>query len=296
MKRRNEGARFGDNVEVAGVPMHPLRDLYHLLLRATWPGVILFIFVVFLGINSVFALAYWKAGGIAGAQEGSLLDAFFFSVQTFGTIGYGAMHPTTRLANALVSAESFFGLLATALCTGLVFSRFSQPRSEVVFADNVTISIFDGSPTLTCRIGNDRKDVIVNAEVSIEAVKTTTTKEGHLMYRSFPLKLVRGRASTLSRTWTALHVIDESSPLWNMTPELAKKNELEIYVSVTGIDETTMQTVHGRTRYLDTEVLWGARMADLLSEDASGKLKLDLTRFDDVESTPATETFPFSHL
>jgi inward rectifier potassium channel len=293
MRRQNEGAQAGDLIDVVGVPKHPFRDLYHRLLRASWPQVIVFIALIFVAVNTLFATLYFEIGGISATGRASWSDAFFFSVQTFGTIGYGVLNPQTFWANVAVSVESIVSLLATALSTGLVFQRFSQPDSQVVFANRVCIAPFEGVATLMLRIGNDRTDVIVNADVQVDAVKTTLTREGQTIYRTYPLTLMRARASTLSRTWMAMHVIQEGSPLFNMTPEDAKKLELELYVSVTGMDETTHQMVHGRTRYLDAEIAWGARPADLLTELPNGRLQLNVAKFDEVVPTQATPEFPF---
>lgn len=179
---------------VVGAQAHPLRDAYHLLLRMRWPGVLAIIAGSFLFLNLLFALAYRAVGGIQGARSGSLADAFYFSVQTMGTIGYGAMVPATPAAHALVVAESVVGLILTALATGIVFSRFSQPSDTLVFSKHATISPMDGVPTLAFRIGNDRGNGVVEATVRVVAVRTERTVEGVLFYRMYDLTLTRERS------------------------------------------------------------------------------------------------------
>lgn len=281
-----------DDFVLSGVRRNAFRDLYHLVLRARWPTVLSALFSVVLLANVGFALLYVEVGGIANARPGSFEDAFFVSVQTMATIGYGAMYPQTLASHVIVAIEAIVGLSVTAVSTGLVFTRFSQPRTEVVFASRLCISVVDGQPTLQCRLGNDRDDVLVEAQFHIDVFRTTRTSEGHLIYRSSELRLVKSRASTLARTWTLMHVIDEESPLWNLGPETAAQAELEVHISVVAIDETTHQTVHARARYDTPDVVWGARPRDVVSPLPDGRVKVSLEHFDDIEPTPATPTFP----
>src|SRR6266568_9319957 len=136
----------GYEIRVVGGPAPGLRDLYHSLLRASWWSALAAIVGAYLALNTLFAAVFLATGGVANAAPGSLADAFFFSVQTMGTIGYGSMYPATRLANAVVVAESVSGLLFTALATGLVFVRFSQRRARVAFSEQVAIGPIDGVP------------------------------------------------------------------------------------------------------------------------------------------------------
>jgi inward rectifier potassium channel len=280
-------------VVVVGATPHPLRDAYHLLLRIPWWGVLLVIGGSFLLLNVLFALGYVATGGLHGAHPGSFRDAFFFSVQTMGTIGYGAMYPETDAANVLVVMESVAGLIVTALATGIVFARFSQSIGMLVFSEKACIAPMDGKPTLNFRIGNDRANTIFEATVRIVAFRTERTKEGVLMYRMYDLALVRDRTPALARSWNVLHVIDENSPLWQMTPESCDKDEVELAISVVGTDDTSLQPVHGRHRYLAKDIAWGARPADILSEKPDGTIQLDLRRFHEVIPTEPTEAFPY---
>jgi inward rectifier potassium channel len=197
-------------------------------------------------------------------------------------------------ANLLVTSEAVANLLVTALSTGLIFARFSQPRASVIFSSRLVISELDGQPTLMGRLGNDRNDAIVNAEISVDIVRTVRTREGATLYRSASLHLVRSRANSLTRTWTVMHVITGESPLFGVTPQSAVREELEAVVSVFGVDEVTHQTVHARERYQTSDLIFGARLRDLLSERPDGKLQLDVRGFDEIDPTPATPGFPWS--
>jgi inward rectifier potassium channel len=280
-------------MKVVGHRPTPLRDFYHALLQMPWGWTFAIISAFYLTANAVFALGYLAIGGISHAEPGSFADAFFFSVQTMGTIGYGAMYPETRAANVLVVAESLVGLLLTALATGLVFAKFSLSRARIMFTRTVVISPLNGVPTLMFRFGNERGNQIVNAQIHVVLMRTERTGEGGTFYRSYDLKLVRDKALSLSRSWSALHVIDRDSPLYGQTPESVQAQEVEIQVMVLGTDDTTMQTIHASYRYFTNNIHWGMRFVDVLSETEDGNMLLDLRRFHETLPTEPTADFPY---
>jgi inward rectifier potassium channel len=284
---------YGDGVVVVGTKSHPLRDAYHSVLKMQWGTVLAVIAAAFLGCNFLFALAYLAVGGVHGAREGSLRDAFYFSVQTMGTVGYGAMYPESDAANMLMVAESVVGLILTALATGIVFARFQLSTGMVIFSNRATISLFDGVPTLALRVGNDRASAIFDAQVRVTLTRTERTREGVLFYRMYDLPLVRERAPALYRSFSVMHKIDEASPLRTMSPTACKVEEVELLVTLVGTDDTSLQPVHGRKRYTDVDIVWGARLADVLRERPDGVLELDITKFHDVTTTKPTPEFPF---
>jgi inward rectifier potassium channel len=278
---REPGADY--EIRIIGDRPSPLRDFYHLLLRRPWRVTIAAISGTFLAVNAVFAALYVAVGGLAHAQPGSFWDAFFFSVQTMGTIGYGAMFPDSLAANAVVVLESITGLTLTALATGLVFAKFSRSTARLLFSRHAVITTLNGAPTLMFRLGNQRGNLIVDAQLRVVLIRTERTAEGGTFYRMLDLPLTRQRAMTLTRSWNALHVIDASSPLHGETVESLAAKEIELQVQVLGLDDITMQTVHAQHRYFAKDVLWGHKMADVLSETPDGHLLLDLRRFHDVE-------------
>jgi inward rectifier potassium channel len=285
------GATYG--IRVVGDTRAPLRDFYHALLRLPWWVTVAAISGVFLAANAVFAVAYTVVGGIAHGQAGSFADAFFFSVQTMGTIGYGALYPDSLAANLLVVAESITSLTLTALATGLVFAKFSRSTARLVFTQQAAISPMNGVPTLMFRVGNQRGNQIVDARIRVVMVRSEKTAEGGTFYRLLDLRLQRDHALSLSRSWSALHPIDAGSPLFGETPESIEAKEIELQVSVLGLDDITMQPVHASHRYFTHQILWGHRHADVLSEAPDGDLVLDLRKFQDVERTVPTPDFPY---
>lgn len=281
------------HIRVIGHTPTPLKDFYHALMRLPWGATMLTLAGGALVVNGIFGLGYMLTGGIANAAPGSFLDAFFFSFQTSGTIGYGAMYPTTRAANALVVIESVASLMLTALATGLVFAKFSLPTARVQFAKTAVISPVNGVPTLMFRLGNERGNEIIDAQVRVVLFRTEHSTEGKVFYRMLDLKLTRERSISLSRSWNVFHTIDKDSPLHGQTPEDFAEQETEIHLMVMGVDDTTKQTIHAKHSYYPMHIHWGARFVDVLSEAEDGMLQVDLHKFHEMEATEPVEGFPY---
>ena len=270
-------------VRIIGAARTPLRDFYYALMRLSWPSTLVAIAGTDLALNALFAFGFLALGGVDNARPGSWLDAFFFSVQTFGTIGYGTLAPSTTAANTLVVVESVASLVFTAMATGLVFAKFSLPTARVMFTRQAAISLMNGVPTLSFRIGNLRSNRLVESHVRVALTRTEHTLENKTFYRMVDVPLTRERIPSLSRSWTLMHVIDEKSPLYGETAESLEAKEAELTVSIVGIDDLWMQSVHATHRYMWTDIAWGKRLADVLSEDGS-TMTLDLRKFHDLES------------
>lgn len=291
MASRNDNPLPG--IVVKGAPRAPFRDYHHRFLRAPWWLALSAIVAVFLALNAGFAALYLLTGGIKHARPGSFADAFYFSVQTMGTIGYGDMYPASTAANWLVVGEAVVSLILTAVATGLIFSKFSQLRARVVFTNTITVTTMDGVPTMMFRLGNERGNQIVEALLHVVMIRTVHTQEGMHLYKMFDLKLVRERSQAFTRSWTAMHNITSDSPLYGVTEAQMNDEEIEFIVSVTGTDDTSLQPVHAQRHYTHKDVLWGARHADILSEQPDGLIVLDLTKFHDTVPTKATPEFPY---
>lgn len=279
---------------VRGVRPTPFRDLYHRFLRLRWSAALGVLVLVVVALNGLFAAGYWYVGGVENMRPDSFRDAFYFSIHTFATIGYGSMYPTSDGAELLVAAEAIVGLLTTALATGLLVAKFTTATARVVFSRSVAISPMDGVPTLMFRVSNERGNSIVEAQLRAAIVRTEHTAEGVVFYRMIDLPLSRERAPAVSRSWMAMHPITEASPLHGADPEMLQQWELELNVSLVGIDDTSLQSIHAQHSYDAADIVWGVRHADVLSELPDGALLLDMTKFHDVVSTEATATFPYS--
>jgi inward rectifier potassium channel len=261
-----------------------LSDLYHSLLTLPWWAFLLGLAFVYLGLNVLFAMLYLRGdGAIANARPGAFSDAFFFSVETLSTIGYGQMSPATLYGNVVMTVEALFGLTLLAVVAGLVFARVSRPTARVIFSKVAVVTPYNGVPTLSFRLANERRNQILEAQVSVTLVRDERTAEGEWMRRFYDLQRARQRSPIFAMTFTVMHPIDPASPLWNATAASLTAEAAEIVVTVTGIDETLSQAVHARTSYLAHEVVWGHRFADVFTQTEDGRLAIDYRRFHDTE-------------
>ncbi len=193
-----------------------------------------------------------------------LADAFFFSVETISTIGYGQMSPATLYGNISMTVEAMFGLTLLAVSAGVALARFTRPTARVMFSKVAVVTPFDGVPTLSFRLANERRNQILEAQVSVTLVRDERTAEGEWMRRFYDLQLGRQRSPIFAMTFTVMHAIDPTSPLANATASSLATEAVEIVVTVTGLDETMSQPVHARTSYLAHEVL-GAAVSPMCS-------------------------------
>lgn len=276
--------RLARTVVRTGAARRPLGDLYHVLLNARWSALLAVFAMYYVVANSLFALLYLMGGdNLANAHPGSFADAFFFSVQTMATIGYGLMAPKTFYANVLVAIEAFIGVVSFTMATGLFFAKFSKPTARVVFSKVAVVAQRDGQLSLMFRMANERANQVVEAQVHVAMARTETTAEGEEVRRFYDLALARTRSPIFVLTWTVIHPITEDSPLRGATGESLRDCQGEIIVSVTGIDETFSQAIHARWSYLPGEIVWGARFVDIMSTLPDGRRRVDYTRFHDVE-------------
>jgi inward rectifier potassium channel len=240
--------------------------------------------VVYLLLNVVFAgLFLLVPGSIEHARPGAFEDAFFFSIQTMATIGYGMLTPSGTYANAVVTVETIVSLLFVAFTTGITFARFSRPTAKVNFSRVATIGPYNGVPTLSVRLANARRNQILEADVSLTLLRQERSSEGFWMRRFYDLALSRGHTPVFSLSFTAMHPIDEASPLWGATPESLAADASELLVSVTGLDETMSQTIHARTSYASTDILFGRRFKDIFGFTETGRVAIDYAGFDETE-------------
>jgi inward rectifier potassium channel len=273
-----------DRVVAIGLRDPWLGDLYHHLLTLPWWAFLLGLASVYLGLNILFAVLYLLGdAAIANARPGAFSDAFFFSVETISTIGYGQMSPATLYGNIVMTVEAMFGLILLAASAGVVLARFSRPTARVMFSKVAVVAPHNGVPTLSFRLANERRNQILEAQVSVTLVRDERTAEGEWMRRFYDLQLARQRSPIFAMTFAVMHPIDAASPLSCATASSLAAEAVEIVVTVTGLDETMSQAVHARTSYLAHEVLWGHRFADVFTQTKDGRLAIDYRRFHDTE-------------
>jgi inward rectifier potassium channel len=259
-------------------------DLYHHFLSRSWAYFFSVVGVIYVLTNALFASVYSVLpGSIANARSGSFEDAFFFSVQTMATIGYGGMAPATRTANLLVTVEAIVAMLGTALVTGITFAKFARPTARVLFAEKIAVTPRDGVPHLMFRMANWRHNQILEAGVRAQILISERTREGEVMRRAIDLPLVRDRTSFFWLTFVAMHRIDEKSPFFEEGAiERLRGQSAQIFLSVTGHDETLAQTVHARQLYELDSIVRNARFADVISTEKDGTRVIDYTLFHEI--------------
>lgn len=277
------------NVMRAGLGFLTSLNPYHALLTMSWRGFFGVTALFYFGANLLFASAYMLCGpGSLSVPESAgiesrFLQAFFFSIHTLATIGYGTISPVGLAANVIVSIESFIGLFGLALCTSLLFARFSRPTARILFSDRAVIAPYRDVTAFEFRIANARHNQIIELEAKALFARFEEV-DGRALRRFYPLNLERDKVVFFPLSWTIVHPIDETSPLYGMSPEDLRNTRGEFLVLLTGFDETFSQTVHARSSYMADEVVWNARFADIFNRPADdGLLTIDVRKLHSIE-------------
>ena len=242
----------------------------------------LLVVFVYLATNLLFAFAYIACGdgAITHAQPGSLLDVFFFSVQTMATIGYGRMTPVGSWPNAIVTFEAFFGIVYSALTTGLAFARFTRPTAGVRFSKVAVVGSHNGVKTFKFRVANDRSSHIVEAQLRLWLIAESMTSEGERYRRSVELQLHRSESPVFSLTWTAMHSVDDNSALKEYLGKAAIEQQWHLLITFTGYHESLANQVYARHVYLPRNVQQNATFVDIVTVLPDGGRVIDLANFD----------------
>jgi inward rectifier potassium channel len=261
------------------------RDAYHLILTLSWAqfaGVVLGAYVL---INLLFA-GFYVLGGrcVAELPPGSFVDAFFFSVETLATVGYGHMYPESLYGHCVTTVEIMVGMFGMAVITGVIFVRFSRPTARLLFSNCTVIGPFNGTPTLMLRVANLRHHAMAEAEFRLMLLRTESTQEEEGVRRFYPLKLDFDRLITFPVALTLRHRIDESSPLYGMDTEALKRTDSRLIASIVCIDTVIPAPVQSSTDYTYNEILWNRRFVEIYTEAEGGRLAVDYGRLHDTEA------------
>ena len=258
-------------------------DIYHRALTVSWPVFFALVGAIFLVLNAIFAVVYQVGdGSIANQYPHGFGGAFFFSVETLSTVGYGDMHPQTVYAHVVATAEIFTGMVSIAVVTGLIFSRFSRPRAKIIFANHPVIRVIDGQATLMIRAANTRQNVIAEASAQLHLLRREISPEGFRLRKIHDLKLVRERHPIFMLSWNLMHVIDAGSPLFGESVESLESGQSVLLLTIEGIDETTSQSILARAQWGHQDLRWNHRYVDLVRENADGTNTIDYSVFHDV--------------
>ena len=258
------------------------QEPYLLALAISWPQFLTLVALLYLGINLGFAGLYLlDPGGIAGtaAEQLSSSEAFFFSVQTLGSIGYGALRPASFYSNLVVSVESLCGILFIALTTGLAFARFARSSVRIRFSKQALVHAYNGVPTLSIRLANERRNGLLDARLRLFLAVDEVSEEGYQMRRLKPLPLERDQGIAFLLVWTAMHRITPESPLAGMNQEKLRQCNAELVVAFSGVDETLERPVHASMSWSAEQIHFGQCFVDMLQQ-WSGDTHIDWSRFD----------------
>jgi inward rectifier potassium channel len=267
------------DIVIKNAPFKANRDFYHYLLKISWPLILFYYFLFYLIVNLIFAILYWLVPGSLSLTDASLVKCFFFSIQTFSTVGYGVISPASLYGNIIVSIEIIFGLISMAVTTGLVFAKFSKPSSKIMFTNNALITTINGEKVLTFRCANARNNKIISANIELNLLFSEKTKEGHPITRFVPLKLQRNYSPIFALSWSIFHTINEDSPLFNYSIEEMKKNQFEFIVIINGTDDTYYQGIHHTHYYRPEHLIADKYFIDILQRLSDGTRVIDYEHF-----------------
>jgi inward rectifier potassium channel len=268
-----------------GISRFDLRDPYHLAVALTWPQFLTTLLAIYLLVNVVFATLFWLVpGSVANAPPHSFPDAFFFSIETLATVGYGEMYPATPYGHVIAATEILCGLAFTAIVTGLTFVRFSRPRAKLVFAQNPVVAMHNGKPTLKLRVANGRAGVLLDAAAKLNVLLSATTTKEKLFYRAQELRLERAHLPVFPLTWTLMHVLDERSPLHGYDAARAIAQHAQVFVTLEARDPTLATSVHDIHTYAPEDIRFGMRYVDAVTTAEDGTPVADLTKIGALEA------------
>ncbi len=272
-------------------------DLYHQFITMNWYNFFLIFFAFFFGINGLFAVFYSWIGptqfqGIESrGYFGNFWDMYFFSTQTFTTVGYGHIAPVGWAASMIASVESVLGWLSFAMATGLLYGRFARPVSRVLYSDNAIVAPYKDKTGLMFRIANARSSQLI--EVETEVILSWIDRGGNNdapTRKYYNLKLELNRINLLSLSWTIVHPITEDSPLYGISPEDLEAADAEFWVLIKAFDDTFSQVVYQRTSYSFADVLWGAKFKPMYAPaEGSSSIILELDKINDMEKVSLPE-------
>lgn len=283
------------NVSLRGVNIFSRYSWYHTMLEMPGTKFLALLFIIYILVNLLFAGVYYAIGieHLAGVNTGSSLknftEVFFFSTQTFTTVGYGRISPTGFLTSAVATFEAFLGLLSFAIATGLFYGRFSRPQAFLKFSHNALITPYKNGIALMFRMAPYKNNRLSEAEVKI-TVAMQAEEEDKRSNRFYNLNLEISKINALALSWTVVHVIDDKSPLYNFSLQDMMNAKAEILVFVKAFDEVFSNTVMTRSSYIASEIIWGAKFKIMYQPSADKTTTvLDMNKLNDFEKVKIPE-------
>jgi inward rectifier potassium channel len=273
------------NVRRTGADWRAFHPWLHVV-RMSWTGFIALVIGFYVAANTAFALCYFAmnaaqiAGSAAPTEAGRFMNDFFFSAQSLTTVGYGNLSPRGLTANVLATMEALTGLMGFAVITGMLVARASKPSASIGYSKSALISPYQNGTAAMFRIANQRSNSLMEMDARV-MLMTVAGPAGKPERKFELLNLERSSVLFFPLTWTVVHPIDETSPLFGKTAADLAQMQAELIILIKGFDETFGQTVHSRHSYRHDEFVWGAKFDPAFSVDPSGDLMLELNRLDD---------------
>ncbi len=279
------------NSRRVGLPFWETFNFYHYLVGVSWPKFSLIIFAGYVFLNLLFALVYYLLGvethllGIIASNElEKFTEAFFFSAQSFTTVGYGRISPVGEWTSSIAAFESLVGLMCLAIATGLFYGRFSKPVSKILYSKNALIAPHKDVTGLQFRIANEQRSEIIDVEVRVMFSILKNINSASPMRKFYNLELEYNKINFFSLVWTVNHVIDKESPLFGLTKDDFENGHAEILILIKGYDDMFMSNVHSRSSYRHNEIIWDAKFVNLYGLDEDGRTTVAMDRISDWES------------
>lgn len=261
---------------------------FYALITMSWWMFFTVLTGTFLLINFIFAFLYVLCGAdafymsVPNPIEDHFWRAFFFSVETLSTIGYGHIAPNNIATHIVSSIEAFLGLVFAALITGVVFTRFSKPASNILWSKNALIAPFQGGQALMFRITNGYRNEIIDLEAMVSFSRFEMVG-GKRMRKFYTLPLERAKVPFFSLAWTLVHPISKDSPLWGSTQSDLDSSQAEFLIVIRGLDDVLFQTIHARGSYKCEEVIWNAKFKNMYVQDTRGGAAIDVRKLNEFE-------------
>jgi inward rectifier potassium channel len=278
--RRIINADGSYNVERTG-GNRGFKDVFKYLVEISWTKFFIILFSSYIFLNLLFTLIYLGLGfrniaGIDPAEGPVFFQAFFFSIQTFTTVGYGTLSPLGVATQSVAAIEAFVGFLSFSLATGLLYGRFSRPRSKLAFADGFVYSKYENGYSFKFKMTNLRDVVLQDCEAKVICMFNGKNEAGEMTRKFFMLPLTLPHIEIMALTWTVVHQIDEDSPFWNKSKEEMIAMQPEFLVLVNGFDEIYSERTRARKSYVISDVIWNKNFATIFKARDDGKVEMDV--------------------
>jgi len=277
------------NIKRKGLSFFEPHETYNSLIFMSWGRFGIIILLVYIVINIIFASVYFGLGiehlnGVtSNTPLGNFFDAFFFSAQTIATVGYGHLNPNGFITNMVAAFESFLGLLTFALATGLLYGRFSRPTAKIIFSENIIVAPYQNGKAYMFRLANLRSNQLIELYIEV-LLSINVTENGKATRRFVPLNLERNSINLLTLSWTVVHPLDDESALSGLSSKDLIDADAEFIVMLKAFDDAFSQTVHARTSYKASEVIFNSKFSQIINTDENGVFEIDISKVSSFEN------------